>query len=472
MSESAVVDPEVFVTERRAQDVIAQLSRQFDAVCRRSHEPGQIAAALEAAGYSDRTAQIELGESTTFAVAEKLFQMVPKRRRSITRSIAETHPQLFVVLRAFFFTLPGIMTILVVPSFGARSNAILMVLSLIYGWSVNQVMGYLGYRTLYEFSSKAAATVLRRALMFACIPWALVVGGFALFGATSTIATSVATGQVLYFLCAAVMRVVNREKILLVSLVPALAAGPLALVGQVDLAEISLGVALAICCLWTVSIGGSSREVTVRAQLKRHRAELLVRGTHGALCAFIVGVSAIMLQISGVHTSGPSPDLAVLPIVLAMTLSEAQLTKFRTKTVEIMRRPVTLREFRVQIQRELVIAARRYVYVGAVVAIVAAALLQLAGRMNAIDAIRLAAFTALGGAFFVDIALSAHDYTRYTILPLLFTAIICVGLAVILGETSAGSLVVYGGFCFACFALLYAMLATARALLPDILNYR
>ncbi|MDB5045628.1 MAG: hypothetical protein JWQ08_1678 [Deinococcus sp.] len=227
--------------ERRSTDPLAVLSRRLNRDCQQALQPQELAAILEAEGYTDALILERYGDPSVFACAERLFQLVPYRPPDVARSVSPAVLPGHLgrdLLRGVIYLLPAVWSPAVLalgwngaappplaPNTGLsglQGAGLGLLISSFFGWGWMQSVAYLGYLGLAT-SPAEASRMLR---------WAGA-GAVALTGALASVAAlllgqgAVQVGVVAlsiagYLAAATTLLVLSSEVLLVISLLPAL----------------------------------------------------------------------------------------------------------------------------------------------------------------------------------------------------------------------------------------------------------
>ena len=164
--------------ERRSTDPLAVLSRHLNHDCLHALQPQELAAILEAEGYTDALIQERYGDPSVFACAERLFQLVPYRPPTLARPAAQTlrpSSALRDLMRGVIYLLPAVWSpaVLALGWNGTGGNALYeagqstglsniqgaglgLLISSFFGWGWMQSVAYLGYLGLATSPAEAS----------------------------------------------------------------------------------------------------------------------------------------------------------------------------------------------------------------------------------------------------------------------------------------------------------------------------
>jgi len=186
-----------------AEVQLADLCERYESLCANAVDPLEIAAGLEAEGFSDQTVRVGFGFPDVFALAEDLHRRVPP-------SPAEPPPQPDPwrtsvwrhALRGLLFGLPSLCYPVAAPLLSDVDAVPLLVVSTIVSWALSQGLSYLGYSRLGNTNRDGARRVLRLGMLSSVVLLVATVGlGAVLTGGIGPAAVF-AAGQGVYLLAA------------------------------------------------------------------------------------------------------------------------------------------------------------------------------------------------------------------------------------------------------------------------------
>ncbi|THF71627.1 hypothetical protein E7T06_01340 [Deinococcus sp. Arct2-2] len=229
--------------ERRSSDPLAVLSRHLNQDCLHALQPQELAAILEAEGYTDALIQERYGDPSVFACAERLFQLVPYRPPTLARAAAPTlRPGSLGrdLLRGVIYLLPAVWSpaVLALGWNGSQSvggdasqstslssiqgAGLGLLISSFFGWGWMQSVAYLGYLGLAT-SPAETARMLRWAGAGAVALTGVLAAAVALWLGQDPVQVGVVALSIACYLAAATtLLVLSSEILLVISLLPAL----------------------------------------------------------------------------------------------------------------------------------------------------------------------------------------------------------------------------------------------------------
>jgi hypothetical protein len=404
------------LTEGRSEpaDSVAALCADFSEVCASAVDPLEIASALEFDGLSDQAVADRYGLPDVFALAQEMFQRVPRQPAEPEPLSDPWHTsRLRPALHGLLYGLPAICFPAAAGLLGGPGVLPTLVAALLVAWGLSQGLAYLGYRRLGMADTGQTRRVLRAGLVAGL---AVVAGGR---GATPMLLHARAdvvifgAGEGAYMLGACVLMVLGADRWLLVALAPGvLGSAAFLLLGRPAGQEHLVWAALAATPLLALALAvACSRPRSPRAGRVLTGTELL-----SALPAIAFGLLAAGLLIfpvaAGVHGHGGinvGALLAALPLSLSMGAAEWSLLWYRRRMRRLVRATGELRDFGVRARRVLLAAVGQYLAgtlaltAATIWIVLAARLIPLRGPVPA----EVAAYLALGCAMFLALLLQA-----------------------------------------------------------------
>ncbi|MEV0169593.1 hypothetical protein AB0I00_00515 [Streptomyces sp. NPDC050803] len=219
-------------------DPVDELAERLEEFVAAAVHPDEIAALLESDGLSDDQIRERYGVRNSFALAEELYERVPRRYpepEAPPHDPWQSAGLLACLLRGVVFALPGFGYVLGAPllagpkgDFGLPAGTVPLLAGALCGWTWNQGLAHRAY-TWLGLGDRAAA---RRSLLIGGQAGALLGALVALSVAGTAAPTAVlfAAGQSCYLAAATALLVLGRERALLAALTPMTAGALLALV--------------------------------------------------------------------------------------------------------------------------------------------------------------------------------------------------------------------------------------------------
>jgi hypothetical protein len=410
---SGVAEPLVDLRDRRSADLVRSLSREHDALCTSAVDSWEIAAGLEAEGFSDRDCAT-YGFPDVFGLAEALFAQVPRRGSSlVTQSTRAPVSAVRSLMRGLIYALPALVGVGLIDPTRQEAVAVLLV-SVATGWGWSQAWSFLGHRNLGWVGERAARSILRTGLLggLLVVPLVVLAATRLLDASAETFMTGSAVAC--YMVAAGCLLVLGHDRLLLAALVPGSLAGLMFLVGaapwgysgQLALSAASFGVVLVSAAAITGSRAGESdRGRHLRARRLPGRADLPSAAAHlayGVVCAAAVGLGPITLEVL---RGGDAPGnwYVALPVVLSMGVAELQLERLMAQTHHLLSATASAGDFRRGVHRALMRSVAGYLMVVAVLSLGVLVVPRTGTQLP--DVVLVIGYSALAGCFFLALVL-------------------------------------------------------------------
>lgn len=400
MSPLRAVDQHHGPTERRASCRIKALSRQLDEVCTNAVDPLEIAAHLEAEGFTDAVARREYASVNVFTLAKKLFDAVPLRsERSDRRGGASEHPRRQMI-RGGIHAAPALACVgisLTTPISPSLSRGLLLVAA--SSWGLSQAIAYLGYMLVGRLQLDSARLMFRRALLGGTFVLAIAAGVMGSHSGDPALAIGVFSMGV-YMLASAPLIIFEEDgrilKVLACGIPLAVASGLLpGAVAPVTTAAVVVGTAMGVA-LQAVQVMGVSSPGAIRMTITA--AEWRV-----ALAFAAIGWCWAALLTVGLGAAGADGPLATAPLLACIGIAEWQLVSFREGARRSLEVAGELEAFRRMAWRVFLGAVGRYT---APLALLSAGVAAGAWRWyGGSSALPLLSYLLLGVAMFAALVL-------------------------------------------------------------------
>ncbi|GAB6902159.1 hypothetical protein [Kineosporia succinea] len=416
--------------ERRSRERLRRLSRDYDALCTSAVDAAEIAAGLEASGFTDGSAR-EYGYPGVFGLAEALFRLTPRLADRRPGRLANPWAErpLRHLARGLTFALPGLVLVACLPALSSGADRVTLVLAMLLGWPASQAMAFLGYSLEGRRHPRAAAAVL---LLGLCVS-ALVAGLLALaahtLGASAPV-VAIAAAEIVYVTSAAVVLVLGNELIVLGALVPGVVAAacsrwvpglpdPVLVAGAVSSVALVLVAALAICA------GARIRDLRggFRVLTRHDLTEVVFHLGYGLAGGVLVTLPAL----GGSATA--AGGLALLPVIWSMGGAEWSVVWLRRRSFDLLNETISVPGFQRSVRRLALTGTVRYLLQLTVLTGLLVAGFRLTGGAlpDRPLTVALLAGWLLGGGLYLALTLSSLSGVR-TVVPCLLLAV-AVGLA-------------------------------------------
>lgn len=419
--------------DRRSRAPISVLSRQIDEICTAAVDPLHIAAALEAAGYSDGLAQSKYGRRDVFDLAEEIFLRVPYRPRHVRYKPGWTVPQAGVArqcVRGVLFALPGLFYLVAARVVSSRAAILSLALSITFSWGWGQGMTALGYRLLGQGKPAAALRLQRRGLVLGV---AAVGAVGALWWASTDVRMSaviVPEVAVAYVLSAYVLLMRHRDRWLAVVLIPGSLISTAYLLGApsvglpVASAAVGCSVLASVVAAWISTRKPASLNDGALQVRRDDLVAAIPSACYGCVCSLLLFFGAVQRLFDGSRPWAGGFDFTILPLVLSMGVAEWQLYRYRRAVQALLAEAVDPDSFARQSWRLLKRVLADYCLGLVLLSYAVSVVILLAGGAWLESAVMMAAYCTLGAALFLGLLLVAAA----RIMP----ALICSTVALVL----------------------------------------
>lgn len=393
---------------------IDTLCKAFQSVCESAVDPLEIASALEFEGIGDRSAQSRYGQPDVFALAQAMYERVPRNPAEPERS-AEPWPlsPYRPVLHGFLYGLPAICfpaarALLVGPGVLPA-----LVVALLVAWGLSQGLACIGYLRLGTTDVFQAGWVLRAGLGAGLIVvTAAMMTVFLIWHAHQQVLLFGA-GEGAYMLSACVLMVLGVERWLLAALAPAATgAAVFLLLGRPPHLQHLVWGLMAV----TPILGSVLALVRTRGAGPRAVRTVIPAELRAALAAISFGVVAAGLLTFPV-VAGPDGHgglnigalLASFPLSLSMGAAEWSMLWYRRRTQRLLRATSSLSAFRPRARLLLLAALLQYLFGAIALTVTAVAIADVTALVKPHWAYvpEIAAYVALGSAMFLALLLQA-----------------------------------------------------------------
>lgn len=462
--------------ERRSHDPINQLGRQLNEICISAVDPLQIAAALEAEGWSDAAIATRFHLPSVFELAEILFQRVPLRIEHLPSVPSQRRKSWRELSHGLLFALPGLFYPPAVSLAPAASTTLALALAVIAGWAWSQLMVRLAYLLIGRSAHKEAAQLLR-------ITAAVGIAGVAVAGSvvswlypSAAPAALLASGQMSYHMAAAILLMYERETWLLLALLPGVAASLLFLgapfLMSAPLATwvsvMSLGLALAAA--WRITSEATGHLPRWCGVTRRDLWDALPFLAYGTLCAFFVSFDTLRFW-TWIGATGLG--LTIAPLVLSMGVLEWQLRRFREQVALLLARTNNSRTFDNGVWSLFLGVLTRFALILAGLSLASWPLLAALSGDGSRAALLLSANWVLGCAFFIGFALISQNRLGLVMTFLtLALSVHALDVSVVLPSSLIPAHDYTSSYLLGCLIFCISLMAISRPVLVEIRSYR
>jgi len=457
------------------------LCDQFRSICASAVDPLEISSALEFEGISDQAARQRYGVPNVFALAEELYERVP---RDPAKPAQAPDPWAAHRLRP---AVHGVLYGLPAVCFPAAAGLLIgtgvldmLVVALLTSWAASQALAYLGYLQLGRGNADHARRLLRAGLLAGLVLMVLAMA--ALFEVVHVRPSALLFGVGLgaYMLGATVLLVVGEERLVVIVLAPSvLASTAYLLLSRPAWLELPVWGALAATpflalvlalfrTTWTADrVAAAAHHRGSGPRRSRLFALTDLRNALPSAGFGLVAASLLVFPVvTGAHGHGgvnTGALLASLPLALSMGAAEWRLIWYRRRIQRVLARTGQLGEFAARASGVLLVELLQYltVLVGLAGAVVAVAIKAKLVEVDSAAIMQIAAYIALGGAMFIALLLQAFGSR---IFPLVSCAIALGAELYFRGQWELGQIVV-------CVDLLLTLLGYAIIVLGNVVRY-
>ncbi|GGT55471.1 hypothetical protein GCM10010271_69120 [Streptomyces kurssanovii] len=340
-------------------DPLGELAHRMDGVIAHAVHADEIAAVLESDGMTDDHIRRTYGRADSFALAEALYERVPRRYPEPSPPAADPwwSGLLGSLLRGLVFALPGLAYALAAPLLEDAALAPLLAFALT-GWAWNQALSH----RAHSWSALGDRPAVLRCLRTGTAAGALLSTAAAVVcaGPGQWHVAVFASAQALYGSAATALLVLGRERALLYALLPTAGGTAVTVVhdlppwSRTALLLASLAAATVLAVHATRPEPAATGPDRVRRPPRRararppHRPRVLASLPYGVLG---LGAGTLVLYTAlGDVLAGRTGAAVAAPAAVALTLSmgpaERLLRRFRDGTVAGLRASTTRGEFR------------------------------------------------------------------------------------------------------------------------------
>ncbi|MEV5599519.1 hypothetical protein [Streptomyces sp. NPDC052496] len=339
-----------------APDPVDELAARMGDLIAAAVHPDEIAAIIESDGMSDDQIKLTYGRENSFALAEELYERVPRRYPEPDRALTDPWrvSLLGCLLRALVFALPGLAYVVgshllsgPPDARGLPAGTMPLLAGALAGWVWNQALAHRAYSWLGLGERRAAARALAVGAPLGALAGAAVAWTVGVADADAPGAVAFAAGQAAYLGAATTLLVFGRERWLLCALAPvALGAVLMAVYVPPDavraaLLVLSLAAAVALAAVTVLHCRREPRQ--------DGPAPRAVASVPYGIFGLAIGVLVLLTALGDVLRYGAHAEVAA-PAAVALTLSmgpaEWLLYRYRSRALAGLRTSTTPAGFR------------------------------------------------------------------------------------------------------------------------------
>jgi hypothetical protein len=371
----------------------------------------EVAAALEAAGVSDRVARQRYGHDDVFALARHRFDGWSRRPTAAAPAIKPEPLDVRGTLqRGLVFVLPALLTGAVLGRHPALSLVLAILVAVAVGWAAGQGIAYVGYRMLGAGSVPGARWQMMALAGLTVLASAAVGTAAGLLGVVGWMAIILAVGQIAFVLSTSIALVLDSPAVIGLTLLPGLCASVPALV-QPDLIPrwlvlAAVGSTLVGTLGWVGYLLRDAHRPVSRLARAATRGALPYIG-YGACLALLLSFALIDSIVAPTHVA---IAITMAPLMCGVVVAEFQLARYRRRAELILRTNGTRAGAAGALRRAVLGCLSGYIVgLGLLTAVV---ILLLVPRPDAVSVLRFAGAGALGWAFLAALSLVAYQQLR------------------------------------------------------------
>ncbi|SCL27091.1 hypothetical protein GA0074692_2288 [Micromonospora pallida] len=398
----------------------------------------QVAAALEAAGHTDRGAQVEYGYADVFTLASEVYQRLGPRspvaeaatsvdsgRRRWEGLRPIWHGPLYLLPSATF---PAVLTVV-----GRPGLVLGLVLAGTVGWVFSGVTAYAAYRLLGLGRPRSAARLLRAAALIG--PSLGVLLGVAVLSQGGLPLAAMMVCQLAYQMASTLLIFYRRETWLAVTQLPAFLFGAAHLLLGDPTSRRWAVAAAVVCVLAAFAVALYATRAPARADEPAPRDPLL------PAASALVGVAGYGLCSAALLFHAQTAYLldrldiaaAAAPLLLSMGFVEWRTSRFRVNAVALTRQARRPEEFAARIWRAIGRDVAACLAVAAVLGLVLLAVFAQAGLLSPAGVVMTAAHVALAGTYYLAFLLAGRGRYGWLCLSMVVVIAVHVGVGGLLG---------------------------------------
>ncbi|WP_328990166.1 hypothetical protein OG394_28410 [Kribbella sp. NBC_01245] len=429
----------------------------------------EVAAALEASGVSDRTAQERYGHPDVFSLGKSLLAGLRAEAPVLTRTAVAGRIDVRQTLqRGLVFVLPALLTGAAMGERTAPAEVVLLLVAVAYGWAAGQGVAYAGYAMTGAGSYPEARRLMRDLAALAFVPAVVGLGATGWFNPSIRYVAVVAIGQIAFVLASTIGVVLHRPGLMLLVLIPGL------LVSLPDVLRPSLLPKAIVLPVIATSVLATVVVALVLCRDGRRAARPVTRAVL-ADCRLYVGYGACLASLltlgllDGLVVPGGRVGigLTLMPLVGGVLVAEWQLARYRSRAELALRTTNSADRFAARIHAALLRCFGWYLaLLIALIALAASSVDHL--DFNAV--LRFAATGLLGWSFLAALLLVAHRLVAPVLLVTGIGVVFAAARYLVLGPPSAFDLAI--GYLAVCGSLAITLTVLVWQWLPAVEVHR
>jgi hypothetical protein len=461
-----------------ASDPIDDLAARMRPSVRRPVDAMEVAAALEANGILDRSAQDRYGHRDVFELAEEVFARLDDPAPApAARSATDTarRPGVREVSHGLLYLLPGVLLPALPSLVGVHRLVLALLTASGLGWVWSAGSAWLAYRLLGRGLSRSASRALRAAALSGVTLGAVAGGVVAASAGGGVRLAGIVAGLLAFHMASTIALVYRREAWLVATMMPGVLAGAAhvaygrpdaALAAGIGAGSIVLSLGIALWQTIRQPVPDSGRRAAPPAEPPLRHAVRPELAQLGGVLLYAALSAAFLLHVDARYLSDRlGLAVAAAPLIVGMGVVEWRTRRFHEQADGLLHRSTDPRQFTVAVWGRLLASL---LSVLGLVGLLAGGLLVTLDRTDLLDApaaMLIAAHVAVGGAFFLAFVVAGKS--RYGRLCAALTATLAIDVAVVRLWPGGASPLREGAVLLACAVLLQVLLAASLLRVPS-----
>lgn len=431
-------------------------------------DPLDVAARLEASGYSDRRAR-ELGHGDVFALGEELYRRFGTKCHpdpdDLVRPSTELEPGTVRTAwqRGAVYLFSALAALALLRVVSDPTVAFLVGFGVLFGWGWTQGVAFLANLQLGYLDPRGARHWLRRGLLLGPVLWLALTLPVVALGRLTLSAAVLPAGIVAFMMGTVTLAVLGHELALAIGLMPSVILAFVNLASPDTLGEVQTYRWLA---LTLIVVLGFALLRTARADTPLPTGR---RWTH-AVPYFWNGLAIGGLVLVGASIEPGTLELAALPVIIGMGLAELELPRMRLAADRALSTSVAVDDFVTAAHQSLVVALARFTMVLVLLTSFVLVVQELAGDVTSLDLLQALAFGTLGASFFLVLVLVAAGRVKVALHRTIPAVVAAVALRV--ATDAAGPMATSTTFFVVSITLVVLLYTAAREILASPLAHR
>ncbi|AGL18808.1 hypothetical protein [Actinoplanes sp. N902-109] len=424
------------VLPRISTDPLDELVDRIRPSLLRAVDALQVAAALEADGFTDRIARVEYGFADVFALALEVYRRLGPPVEALPDQAAARSWRhgVRVLAHGPLYALPSAVFPAVLGVLGQRSVVLALTLASAFGWMYAGTAAYGAYKLLGAYRPRGAALLLRWSTLGAPVAGALCGLLVVAFAGGGWGLVLLAMCQLGYQMAGTILVFYRREGLQVATMIPAVVGGCAFLWYGSPARPVAIGTAIAgVAAAYAAALllthnRGDRTEPPGLPVLRTQRSGLTGVTLYGACSA------ALLL-----HAEAPyllhrlDIAISVAPLIAAMGFVEWRAEGYRAHAVRLTRRVHRPQEFQRAVRLLIGRETLACLAVPALLGLALIAALDATGRLSAPGMAMIGAHVVLAGAYYSAFLLAGFEKFGWLCGAMLAALIVHVGAGAALG---------------------------------------